>query len=136
MFKSKTKEKPMSEKFDCKIMIVDDEQVVRETMGKILSDEGFNVFIASDAKAAIEIAKNNTIDVALIDVRLPGGNGVDVFEKMKSIRPKMKAVIMTGYEVAEQIDRAFRLGAFACLHKPFDMENLLNLIDQMKDSND
>lgn len=114
------------------VLVVDDEVVVRETVKRILSDEGFNVFVAGDGQTAIEVAKKENVDAALLDIKLPDIDGIEVFERIKVFRPKIKAVIMTAYEIKELVNRAFELGAFACLHKPFAIERLLEILNKMR----
>jgi len=118
------------------VLVVDDEQVVRETVKKILFDEGFNVFVAKDGNSAIEVARNQNFHAALLDIKLPDINGIEVFEKIKVFSPNVKAVIMTAYEIKELVNRAFELGAFACLHKPFDIKKLLKLLNDIKQENE
>ncbi|MBU1044887.1 MAG: response regulator [Candidatus Omnitrophica bacterium] len=118
------------------VLVVDDEPVLRETVKRILFDEGFNVFVAADGKSAIEVAKNQDLDAALLDIKLPDINGVEVFERIKVLRPNLKAVIMTAFEIKELVNRAFELGAFACLHKPFDIKKLLHILNEIKRENE
>ncbi len=121
---------------DFSILVVDDEQVVRETVKRILSDEGFNVFVAEDGNSAIEVARNQNFDAALLDIKLPDINGIEVFEKIRVFSPNVKAVIMTAFEIKELVNRAFELGAFACLHKPFDINKLLKILNDIKQENE
>ncbi|MBU1087789.1 MAG: response regulator [Candidatus Omnitrophica bacterium] len=118
------------------VLVVDDEQVVREMVRKILFDEGFKVFVAEDGKSAIEVARNQNFDAALLDIKLPDISGVEVFERIKVFRPNVEAVIMTAYEIKEMVNRAFELGAFACLHKPFDIKKLLQILNDIKRKNE
>ncbi|MFH1061606.1 MAG: response regulator [Candidatus Omnitrophota bacterium] len=118
------------------ILVVDDEQVVRENVSRILCDEGFKVFVAEDGKSAIEIAGKESFDAALLDIKLPDMNGVEVFEKIKLLNPDVKAVIMTAYEIKELVNQAFALGAFACLHKPFEIKKLLKILNDIKQENE
>lgn len=114
------------------ILVVDDEQVVRDTVSRILMDEGFNVFSAEDGKTAIEVARIKNFDAALLDLKLPDINGIEVLERIKVFSPDIKAVIMTAYEIKELVNRAFELGAFTCLHKPFEIKKLLQIFNEMK----
>ena len=123
----------MKHKQDFKILIVDDEPLVRETMKKVLVDKGYDVLAAEDAHAALQLVRNTPVNAALLDIRLPGMNGVELFEKIKLLRPDVQVIMMTAYEVEELVNRAFKRGVFACLHKPFDMTKLHQLLEQIRE---
>ena len=114
------------------ILIVDDEAVLRETLKKILSDEGFTVFAASDGAGALSIATEHEITIALLDIKLPDISGVDVLHRLRALRPNVAAVMMTAYEVESFVNRAFEQGAYTCLHKPFEIDALLKIIDELQ----
>ena len=122
----------MENKHNCTILVVDDEVVVRDTLKKILIDEGFKVLVANDGGTAISLSENNDIDIALLDIRLPDISGDKVFEKIKALRPHVKTVMMTAYVVEEQVRSALREGAYTCLHKPFEISVLLDIINELK----
>lgn len=114
------------------ILVVDDEEIVRETIKRILKSEGFCVTVAECGNSAIELAKTSEMDVALLDIKLPGIDGIDTLIKLKEINPRLEAVMMTAYEVTERIEKAFKEGAIACLHKPFDIQTLLDIFNELK----
>ena len=118
------------------VLVVDDEEVVRQTVGRILTDEGFDVLVAGDGKTAIDLSRTKDIDAALLDIKLPDMTGVDVFEKIQMYRPNVKAVIMTAFEIKDLVKRAFDLGACACLHKPFDIKRLLQILKDIERKNE
>jgi len=97
------------------ILVVDDEQVVRETVKKILFDEGYEVFVAEDGKSAIEVARNEYFDAALLDIKLPDIDGIAVFERIKMFRPNVEAVIMTAFEIKELVNRAREMTLYTTL---------------------
>lgn len=117
---------------DSQILIVDDEDVVRETIKRILEDEGFDVFIAGNGITAVGIVEDYNIDIALLDIKLPDMNGVEVLERIKLIKPKIKIVMITAYEMEELVKKAFVAGAYACLHKPFEIQALLKILKELK----
>ena len=123
----------MSDTQNCTILIVDDEIVVRDTLRKILSDEGFSVLVAENGNSAIELSEHNDIDIALLDIKLPDISGELVFERIKEFRPKIKTVMMTAYVVEDQVRKAFSEGAYTCLHKPFEINVLLDIIETLKE---
>ncbi|MBU0634163.1 MAG: response regulator [Candidatus Omnitrophica bacterium] len=113
------------------LLVVDDEAVVRDMLRHILIDEGFNVLVAEDGKSAVNTAKENDLDLALIDIKLPDTNGVQVLEKIKIFRPNLKAIMMTAYENEDLIRQALKEGAYACLFKPFDIAALLDMFEKI-----
>jgi len=78
---------------------------------------------------AIEGVKGGHYDLILMDIRLPDINGVEAFIKIKEIDPRVRVIMMTGFAVLDMINEAIKQGAYACIHKPFDMERLLELIE-------
>jgi CheY-like chemotaxis protein len=114
------------------VLVVDDEEVVREGVRRILADEGFEVLLACDGKQAIDAAKNKDFDAALLDIKLPDISGVDVLEQIKVYKPDVQTVMMTAYDIKEQVNRAFDLGINACLHKPFEIKRLLEILKDIE----
>ncbi len=117
-----------------RVLVVDDEFVLRETMEKILVSQGFNVMTAEDGASAISITKDNDVDAALLDVKLPDINGVELLKKIKGLKPNVKVIMMTAYVVEELITRAFQEGAHSCLHKPFEINMLLKMLNELKNN--
>ncbi len=111
------------------ILVVDDLESLRLTLGGILEDEGHNVVMAEDGYQAIEAIKETHFDAIFMDIKMPGINGVETFEEIKKIDPKAVVIMMTGYSVEDLIKRAVSEGAYTCLHKPFDIEKVIGLIE-------
>ncbi|MDI6786659.1 MAG: response regulator [bacterium] len=118
-----------------KILIVDDEKNLAEALGDILELEGYQVKPVLDGYKAIEAVKNTHYDLVLMDIRLPGINGVDTFLKIKEINPLIKVIMMTGFFVEDMIEEALKQGAYACIHKPFDLEKVILLIKEILQNN-
>ena len=89
---------------------MDDEDGVRQCMRVIFEDE-YDLFLAADGPTAIELAKQNDIDVAVTDLRMAGMSGIEVPERLKSLKPDIEMIIMTAYESADTRRQALRLGA-------------------------
>jgi len=115
------------------ILIVDDDAGMCETLSDIMEDKGFEVFVAFGGYAAIEKAKEMNFDVILMDIRMPGMNGVETFKQIKGIQPSAAVVMMTAYAVEDLITEALHEGAYGVLYKPFDMERMIGLIDSVKE---
>ncbi len=116
-----------------RIIIIDDDENIRKVLETILEDEGYTVESVSTAKSAIERAKRSFYNLALIDIRLPDMEGIELLTKMRATKPKMRKVIITGYPTLQNAIEAVNRGADAYIMKPFDMESVLKTIkDQLK----
>jgi len=114
------------------ILVVDDEFGDRETLKAILEDKGYRVATAKDGAEAIEMVKRRHYDIIFLDVRLPNMNGVVVFEEVKKIDPKATVIMMTGYTEEELVRKAVSQGAYTCIFKPFDMEKVIALVEDIR----
>ena len=110
------------------ILIVDDDPGMTKSIEDILRYKGFDVTTASDGYRAIEMVKERTYDVALMDIKMPGINGVETFIEVKHISPSTKVIMMTAYAVDDLIKTAMDEGAYAIFHKPLDLDSLLETI--------
>lgn len=108
------------------VLVVDDELGMRETLVDILQDAGYDVAAAPDGETALETVRRNRFDVVVMDIRMPGRDGVSVLQEMGS--PPPQVIMMTAYAVEEQIRQAVAAKAFAVLHKPFQVGHLLDLV--------
>jgi len=111
------------------ILVVDDQFADRETLKAILEDKGYRVATASDGTEAIQMVKERHYDIIFLDVKLPGMNGVETFEQVKKIDPRATVIMMTGYSEEDLVKKAVCAGAYTCLHKPFDMEKVITLVE-------
>jgi DNA-binding NtrC family response regulator len=114
-----------------KILIVDDEIDLGYLLGTILKLEGYQIASVFDGYQAIEEAKKTHYDLVLMDIRLPGMNGVETFIQIKKIDPDVRVVMMTGFSVEDLIEVAIKEGAYACIHKPFDLQKVIGLIKKI-----
>jgi len=113
------------------ILVVDDQFGDRETLKGILEDKGYRVATARDGAEAIKMVKSQHYDIIFLDVRLPDMDGVETFEQVKKVDPEAVVIMMTGYTEEELVERAVSSGAYACIHKPFDMEKLVRLVENI-----
>jgi len=111
------------------ILVVDDQFADRETLKAILEDKGYRVATANDGAEAIEMVKSQHYDIIFLDVRLPDMNGVETFEQVKKIDPGATVIMMTGYSEEDLVKKTINSGAYTCLHKPFDMEKVITLVE-------
>jgi len=113
---------------DIAILVVDDEQGMRETVVDILTAAGYLVSSADEGEAAIKSMSENNYDVVVMDIRMPGRDGVSILEEIGM--PPPKVILMTGYANEERLRQAVASHAFAVMHKPFAATYLLKLIQQ------
>jgi len=111
-----------------RILVIDDDESVRETMSRILTDQGYFVDTAETGKRAIEKCESNYYNVALIDIRLPDMEGTELLSLLKKSTPKLIMVVITGYPSLENAVRAVNDGAHGYVIKPIDPDDLLNKI--------
>jgi len=107
-----------------KVMVADDEENVRVLLKEILEGEGYEVFIAEDGSKALDIVSKNTLDCALLDVRMPVLDGLEAFLKIKEISPELPVIFLTAYGSSDLAIKAMKKGAYDYLTKPFDVEEL------------
>lgn len=105
------------------LLIVDDEEGPRQSL-RILFKENYEILLAEDGPTAIELAKNNRIDVAVIDIRMAGMSGIEVLERLKYVDSSIEVVMMTAFETTDTIRQALRLQACDYINKPFDVTTM------------
>ncbi|MEE9200981.1 MAG: sigma-54 dependent transcriptional regulator [Candidatus Brocadiales bacterium] len=108
-----------------KILIVDDEANLLKTLNEILCTNGYEVAVAKNARVALDALGKDKFDIALIDIRMPRIDGVKLLEKIKDKHPGLEVIIMTAYGTIETAVKATKLGAFAYMLKPLDIDELL-----------
>ena len=108
------------------VLVADDELGMRETLTDILSQSGYDVHEAADGEAALEAIREDSFDVVVMDVRMPGRDGVSVLREVGS--PPPAVILITAYATESQLADARRENVFAVLHKPFPVPQLLGLV--------
>ncbi|MBI4689582.1 MAG: sigma-54-dependent Fis family transcriptional regulator [Nitrospirae bacterium] len=111
-----------------KILIVDDDKDIRTVLSEIITTEGYEAIVAGDGKKAIKEIKVHSPDLVLLDLKLPGMNGMEVLEEIKKIDRDIIVIILTGYGVIKNAVQAMKLGAFDYLTKPFTYEEITEKI--------
>ncbi|MCK4537197.1 MAG: sigma-54-dependent Fis family transcriptional regulator [Candidatus Krumholzibacteria bacterium] len=107
------------------VLIVDDEESIRTSLEKLLSYEKYGAFTAPDGESALRIVSDERIDIVLLDIKMPGMDGLEVLGKMKEIRPELPVIIISGHGTISTAVEATKLGAFDFLEKPIDLERML-----------
>ncbi len=114
-----------------KILFVDDEQGIRDLFAEVLKRAGHSVVTAPDGLAGIEIARGGDIDIAFLDIKMPGLNGVETLKEVRGSSPHTKVVMITGYARDELVNEALRLDVFACLAKPFSVRDVVDMVKML-----
>ncbi len=115
------------------VLIVDDEPLIRDTLGEYLGQEGFAVTTCADGESALELAAGQRFDVALCDVQLPGIDGIELLERLLKISPQTYVLLITAYATVENAIQAFQCGACDYLMKPIVLDEVLNKIRRLLD---
>jgi DNA-binding NtrC family response regulator len=121
-------EAPTTTKTRGRILIVDDELVVRDSLGKWFASEGFTARPAGSAREALEIIQQLEFDIALIDIKMPGMDGMELQSRLHEADPELTVFIMTGYASVETAVQALKHGAYDYITKPVDPDELSHLV--------
>jgi len=113
-----------------KILIVDDDKDILKSLKDIMLSKGYQVDTAETAQNAIEKAKSQYFNLALLDIKLPDMEGTELLAKMHKEKPKMMKIMITGYPSLDNAVRALNLGADAYIMKPVNPENLLKVVEE------
>jgi two-component system response regulator AtoC len=112
------------------ILIVDDDEVMRETLSDVLRKRGYEIFSESSGNGALSIIKKNIIDLILLDVRLPDVDGLEVLRKIKEFDTDILVIMMTAYSDIQSAVYSIKSGAYNYINKPFELEELKLLIEK------
>ncbi len=126
-------EKTGKKKVPARVLIVDDDENIRKVLQTILEDEGYIVDVAETGQSGIQKSENAFYNIALIDMRLPDMEGIELLTRIRETKPKMRKIIVTGYPTLQNAVGSVNKGADAYVMKPFDVEKiLLTIKDQLK----
>ncbi len=115
-----------------RVLLVDDDKDMTETLSDILIDRNYRVEIAKNGLEAIKKVKAHAFDTVLLDIKMPGINGVETFKEIKKIRPKAVVMLMTAQSVEELVAEALEEGAYGIMYKPIDTKQLIEFIETTK----
>jgi len=121
-------ENPAENKVKGKILIVDDELVVRDSLSKWFTSEGYLAHPANGARQALECIQHQEFDIALIDIKMPGMDGMELQARFKEADPDLTVIIMTGYASVDTAVQALKRGAYDYITKPVDPDELSHLV--------
>lgn len=111
------------------ILIIDDEMAPRESIRMVLKDT-YNVSIARSAREGLELLSQNNTDLVVLDIMMPGMNGIEALQEIKSRHPYTEVILLTAYASLDTAKSAVRFGAFDYLTKPFDKDDVLRVVEK------
>lgn len=113
------------------LVIIDDERSVREACREVAQSLGFNAFVADSAEHGYRMIENHSADAVLLDLKLPGADGLQALQEIKSRRPDAVVIVVTGYATVQSAVQAMKSGAYDYVTKPFSLEELKLLLDRV-----
>lgn len=111
-----------------KILLIDDDAGIHETMNDILMWKNIDVITACNDFEALNIANKNEFDIGLIDLRMPGIDGIETFKRIKKIKPTFKAFLITAFVNDAQVKEAMKAGISGVFEKPVEITTLIEAI--------
>jgi DNA-binding NtrC family response regulator len=111
-----------------RLLIVDDEAIVRDSLGKWFREEGYEVATAESASEALTRLAENHWELALLDIKMPGTDGIELQRRLRQIDPDLVVIMMTGYASVETAVEALKNGAYDYVTKPFDPDDIANVV--------
>jgi DNA-binding NtrC family response regulator len=112
------------------ILVVDDELVVRDSLGRWFASEGYDVGMAGGASEALQSIQKKRYDLALLDIKMPGMDGMELHQRLREADPDLVVVIMTGYASVETAVQSLKRGAYDYITKPIDPDELVHLVSK------
>ncbi|MEN1681153.1 MAG: response regulator [Planctomycetota bacterium] len=108
-----------------KLLLVDDDDTMRGRLARALSDRGLEVFVAAGVEQAVEVARREQPSIAVLDLKMPDGDGLDLLRRLRTLSPETRCIILTGYgSIANAVD-AMQAGATGYVTKPADADQVL-----------
>jgi DNA-binding NtrC family response regulator len=114
---------------DCKVLLVDDEVDFVDVLADRLEARDLTVFKANSGEAALALAEGRTFDAIVLDMAMPGMNGIETLERLLEINPDLQVILLTGRATLEQAAAAIRIGALDLLEKPAQIDTLVAKIE-------
>jgi two-component system, response regulator, stage 0 sporulation protein F len=113
-----------------KLLIVDDQFGIRILLNEVFQKEGYQTFQAANGIQALDIVTNHAPDLVLLDMKIPGMDGIEILKRMKKLNPDIRVIIMTAYGELDMIQEAKDLGALTHFAKPFDIDDMRKAVRQ------
>src|SRR6184192_154746 len=110
------------------ILVIDDEEIMREILETLLTREGYEVRLASTGQEGLDLARALPFDAAVVDIMMPGLNGIETLDELKRIDEDLAVIIITAYASVESAISAMKTGAFDYVTKPFKNDEVLVVV--------
>ena len=120
----------MSESQDINVLIVDDEEELAATIAERLQIRGISARAAADGDSAIELLKTHKVHVVVLDLMMPGIGGLEILKQIKTLNINIPVILLTGYGSKESSKEGINLGAFDCIMKPCNLDDLIGKIHE------
>lgn len=117
-----------------KIVVIDDESSLREGAQRILSRMGYDVFLAERGEEGLELIKNHPISIALLDMKMPGIDGMEVLKEIMAMNRGIIVIVITGYATVETAIQAMKMGAYDFIPKPYEPDQLRMVINRANET--
>ncbi|MGD8740443.1 MAG: response regulator, partial [Desulfobacterales bacterium] len=111
------------------VLVVDDEKSIVQSLSGLLSDEGFEVSTAVNGYEALKVIDSESPDVVLLDIWMPGIDGIETLKEIKKYNPHIQVIIITGHGTIETAVKATKLGAFDLVEKPLSIDKIILAIN-------
>lgn len=112
------------------VLIADDEPNLRRVLAAQLVRDGYDVEAVASGTEAVRALRENHVDVVITDLRMPGIDGLDTLRALRELDPRLPVIVVTGYTSHDTERRCREAGAFECLHKPVDLDDLLRIVGE------
>lgn len=116
-----------------RVLVIDDERDMLEILQDFFEGEGYSVAVAPCGERALELCQEQSFDVAITDMRMPGMDGLLTLQQLRRLDPRLPVIVVTGYASDDTEQRCREYGAFECVQKPVDLDDLLVLVGRAVD---
>ncbi|HCV15536.1 MAG TPA: hypothetical protein DF637_04305, partial [Rikenellaceae bacterium] len=113
-----------------KLLVIDDEQSVRYSFKKLLNTKEYSISEASNAEEAVIAFRKDPPHLVILDIEMPGKDGIQVLKELKQISPKTPVIIITAYGSGDRVIKAMKYGAYEYIEKPFDIPHFMKVIEE------
>jgi DNA-binding NtrC family response regulator len=111
-----------------KVLVIDDELIIRTSCSRALSPEGFEVKTAQNGLDGLRMIEEEKFDIVLTDLKMPDVDGIEILRKIKERWPDIEVIIITGYQTVDTAVKSIKLGAFDYIEKPFTPDALISAV--------
>jgi DNA-binding NtrC family response regulator len=112
-----------------KILVIDDESIVRTSCSRSLTPEGYEVKLSQNGADAMKMLEEESFDLVLTDLKMPDIDGIEVLKMIKQRWPQTEVIVVTGYQTVDTAVKSIKLGAFDYLEKPFTPDSLIAAVN-------